>query len=242
MQENTPRVQAIDRYSRMMADIRISRHPLRKHVLCIFTDKEYDIYQDSTTTESERLKKLAIVQKNPDLDYVQELDDVLMDDGDHIPWVVTMTLTGLPRTPRQDDYLIIEGVKYAISKVGPINRSVRGVVDCMIYPERTHSTDALHIYGVTIRNKTTVYPNLQESTIMPIDATEPQNSPVVVLDMVYGGNPIQQSIDGLKWAPFTSFIKYPVISEQDVVVYLRDRVPEFPDDVVETVQYTVPWS
>ena len=97
-------VSTLERYTARMADIRISRHPLRRTILFIVNHTEFDMYNDSRVVETCRVLKQAIVKKNPDMYYVQENfgADVLVEDGDKLPWVITMTCLGLPRLPMLD--------------------------------------------------------------------------------------------------------------------------------------------
>ncbi len=88
-------------YAARMADISLSRHPLCRDLIFIFNAVETDIYKDTNTIEEARIFKQAIVRKNPDMMYVQEVySDLLMEDSDKLPWLVLVTMTGLARIPR----------------------------------------------------------------------------------------------------------------------------------------------
>lgn len=113
------RNQILNRYAQGMADIWLSRTQITSKVILIFNDVIRDHYQDAIHKETKRVMKLAAVKKNADMKYVQELfGDVLLEDNlEQIPWVVSLTMTCLPRTPQMDDQIIINGLKYTISMV-----------------------------------------------------------------------------------------------------------------------------
>ena len=156
----------------------------------IFNKVQRDHYQDSITTEEGRVKKRAIVKKDPDMSYVQQLGDVLLeDDDDHIPWVVSMSMTNLIRIPRTDDQVLIDGVRYYVSYVKPVNRSIDSIVNISIYPDR-NDEDRLAIYSLQKLNDGFV-------------------------DILYGGNPKQIAFDSRAISDpdsrivFESIIKFP---------------------------------
>lgn len=194
-------VSAIERYTARMADIKISRHPLRRTMLFIVNETEFDMYNDSHTVERCRVLKSAIVKKNPDMYYVQENfgADVLVEDGDKIPWVITMTCLGLPRLPMLDDRVWLDGVIYSVSAVKPINRDNRGVIELMVYPERVEYMDQLAIYGVSFRDG---------MSSIPISSAY---NKTVVMDVLWGGYPMRMSFDKKRWMPFahSSEVKVP---------------------------------
>lgn len=113
------RLAYINRLQQGMADIRVSRHYLRKDVIICLNNSETDIYMDvSEREEFVRVAKKAIVQKTPDLSYVQESYDILPDYDEQVPWTVAFTLSGLPHPPKMNDLIIIEGRVYVVSKRG----------------------------------------------------------------------------------------------------------------------------
>lgn len=191
MLESSFEVSAISRFTAQMADLRMSCHPLRRTLLFILNETEFDIYQDSHTVERYRLIKDGIVRKQTDMYYVQENfgADVLVNDTD-TPWVVTCTCLGFPRLPMLDDRVLIEGLVYSVSAVKPTNRDSRGVLELLVYPERTHYLDQLGVYGVSFS----------------VDGVSKGFGSVVgrrcVLDVIWGGYPIRMSFDKKTWVPF----------------------------------------
>lgn len=183
---------ALEQYTARMADIRISRHPLKRTMLYIVNHTEYDIYNDSHSVETCRVLKDVIVRKNPDMYYVQENygADVLVEDLG-TPWVVTMTCLGLPRLPMLDDRVWLDGIIYSVSAVKPINRDNRGVLEVLVYPERVEYMDRLAIYGVSFRLG-------MES--VPISAAYNKEA---IMEVLWGGYPMRMSFDKKKWVPFT---------------------------------------
>lgn len=146
-----------------MADLQMSRNPLAQEVILIFNESGRDHYQDAILTETARVKKLALVKKDADMNYVQQIGDLLLEDVDAIPWVVSVTITNLPRTPRLDDQILIDGLRYTISLVKPANRSVDSILLLSVYPDRTDEEE-LNIFSITA---------LEDGC----------------LDILYGGNP-----------------------------------------------------
>ena len=194
-------VSTLERYTARMADIRISRHPLRRTILFIVNHTEFDMYNDSRVVETCRVLKQAIVKKNPDMYYVQENfgADVLVEDGDKIPWVITMTCLGLPRLPMLDDRIWLDGIIYSVSAVKPVNRDNRGVLEVMVYPERVDYMDRLAVYAVSFR---------EGMVSKPISAVY---NKTVVMDVIWGGYPMRMSFDKKRWLPFShcSEVKVP---------------------------------
>lgn len=185
-------VSALGRFTAQMADIRISHHPLRRTLLFVFNETEFDIYQDSHTVERWRLLKEGIVQKKTDMYYVQEnfgADVLVNDTGD--PWVVTCSCLGFPRLPMLDDRVLIEGLVYSISGVKPTNRDSRGVLELLVYPERTHYLDALAVHGVSFS---------VDGVSKPLSAVLGRRC---VMDVVWGGYPMRMSFDRSQWLPFS---------------------------------------
>lgn len=128
----------LNRYAAGMADIWLSRTQLTSKVILIFNEVTRDHYQDAIHTETQRVMKLAAVKKNADMNYVQELfGEILLEDNlEQLPWVVSLTMTCLPRVPKMDDQIIINGLKYTISMVSPKNRNLTSLLSLLIYPER----------------------------------------------------------------------------------------------------------
>lgn len=182
--------EALNYFASSMVDLQLDRNPLSQEVIMIFNKVQRDHYQDSITTEEGRVKKRAIVKKDPDMSYVQQLGDVLLeDDDDHIPWVVSMSMTNLIRIPRTDDQVLIDGVRYYVSYVKPVNRSIDSIVNISIYPDR-NDEDRLAIYSLQKLNDGFV-------------------------DILYGGNPKQIAFDSRAISDpdsrivFESIIKFP---------------------------------
>lgn len=121
-----------------MTDIKIHRHPLKSVVIITFCHVHRDIYGDtSSIPELEgSYQKECIIQKNPNLDYINNAIGELLNDGDTLPWIMIVTLTGLPRTLRQGDYATIDDVVYKVSGVKPCNRNNSDVIQCFLHPER----------------------------------------------------------------------------------------------------------
>lgn len=208
--EMNARTNYLNMFTQGMADIKISRHPLRKEIFLLSNDREYDMYQDTTTTNTGRIKKMAIVQLNKDMSYVQEMFDDLLDDAsDKLPYNVILTMTGLSRVVTQKDNMIIDGTKYAVAKVKPINRNLSSVIECTVYPERTDFEDPFTIISITPRLR------LEEIVIADHIGEE------IVLDILYGGSPTALSFDGTTWQDFTSYVKY-TVSTLPFTVYLKD--------------------
>ena len=172
-----------------MADLQMSRNPLAQEVVLIFNESGRDHYQDAILTETARVKKLAVIKKDADMNYVQQIGDLLLEDVDAIPWVVSVTVTDLPRIPRLDDQILIEGLRYTISLVKPANRAIDSILLLSIYPDRTDEEE-LDIFNIEV---------LEDGC----------------LDVLYGGNPRFYSFEKLskeevvsRAFPFvTSYIK-----------------------------------
>lgn len=191
--------QALNNFASGMMDIQIARNPLASEVILIFNDTIRDHYQDAVSVETLRVKKRALVKKNSEMAYVQQEPELLLeDDIDKIPWIVSLTTTCLPRVPKLDDQIVIEGLRYNISYVAPANRYLDKIINLTIYPER-NDVDPLMIYSVT---------DLEDG----------------YYDIVYGGNPKyysyqEESIyDPCLRRPFTS---RPLIEDYSTI-YLFD--------------------
>lgn len=180
----------IDNYAAKMADLQLSRNPLSVECMLVFNDVTRDIYQDAVVTEVARIKKRCLVKKSEDMHYVQEQELELLEDYDANPWIVSITTSNLPRIPKMDDQVVIEGIKYTISQVKPINRSVQSIILMSVYPERSASVDNLYIYS--------------------LDKVHDD-----VYSIVYGGNPTHYSFskdsirDKSLRLKFQSFLKVP---------------------------------
>ena len=181
--------EALNYFTSSMVDLQLDRNPLSQEVIVIFNKVQRDHYQDSITTEEGRVKKRAIVKKDLDMSYVQQLGDVLLEDDEHIPWIVSMSTTNLIRIPRTDDQVLIDGIRYYISYVKPVNRSIDSIVNISIYPDR-NDEDRLAIYSLQ---------KLQDGYV----------------DILYGGDPKQIAfeskalVDESYRLPFDSIIKFP---------------------------------
>lgn len=202
----------IRRYQQGMADILISRHNLRRQVLVSFRDVNHDIYLDEQDSQEEsRVAKLAIIEMNPDMFYVQEQFDNLDIPDDILPFVVTLTLSGMPRPLRLNDWVIVEGKIYVVSKVKPTNRELGGVIQCLVYPMRDSRLidDPLAIYRIRFRL------GLEE-----IPWREALGK-TVVMELIYGGCPHWMSFDNVKWSQF--FFQSRIILPEDAkTLYIMD--------------------
>lgn len=196
------RLKILNRFVTGIVDINITRNPLHSEVSVVFNDAVLDQYQDSIVKESCRVKKYALVRKNVDMSYVQELGDILLEDTDQLPWMVGMSMTGLPRIPKFNDYIILDNVKYTISAVKPFNRQIDSIIWCFIYPERTDFTESLEIISVT------PFVNGFPLENIPLDYDK-----LIVLDILYKGFPTEYSFDGITWKPFRSRIPFFLNSE-----------------------------
>ena len=161
--------EALNYFASSMVDLQLDRNPLAQEVIVIFNSVTRDHYQDSVVVEECRIKKMAIVKKDPDMSYVQQLGDILLEDDEHVPWIVSLTTTGLLRIPKQDDQILIDGTRYYVSYVKPANRSVDSIINLSIYPDR-YDEDKLQVYSLSV---------LEDGCI----------------DILYGGQPIEMSFD-----------------------------------------------
>ena len=142
-----------------MADIQLSHNALATEVILIYNDLSIDHYQDSRIAEIDRIKKLAIFRKSEELTFVPDDSDELLDDKESaIPYEVLTTNTGLPRLPRRDDMLLSEGNLYTVHHVKPMNRDIDGLIQLIVYPERTTFIDPLNIYKLTLLDADTLLP------------------------------------------------------------------------------------
>ena len=182
-------LQPLNEFASGMADLQLDRNPLAQEVIVIFNSVTRDHYQDSILQEECRIKKMAVVKKDTDMDYVQQLGDLLLEDEDSIPWIVSMTKTGFPRALRLDDQILIDGLRYTISATRPANRSIDSIVNVSIYPDRTDK-DELKLYRLT---------KLSDGYV----------------DILYGGAPVQMGFNPQSVLnprirqPFESIAKFP---------------------------------
>lgn len=207
------RKQHMNKYASGMAEIVLSRTMLSREVLVVFNTITRDHYQDATITETGRYKKLAMIKKTMDMQYVQELlgPELLEDNLDQIPWVVNMTTENLPRVPRMDDQVIIEGIRYTISVVKPMNRDLESLISLFIYPERVVGEDPLAIKSVTY--------SVNGQTVASLASYVGSTA---ILDILYGGYPLYMSFDGTTWVDFVSKVKAPV--QNNLTLYLKNGV------------------
>lgn len=133
-----------------MADIVMSRTMLSREAEVILNDVVLDHYKDAQVAEVCRVVKNVMVRKNVDMSYIQEQFDLpwnpdgpelLQDNVDQLPFIVIMTITNLPRVIRKDDEIMIDGIKFAVSKVKPTNRDLPSIINVLVYPERTNPVD-----------------------------------------------------------------------------------------------------
>ena len=195
------RSQYIQRYEQGMADIRISRHNLRRNVIVSLRDVEHDIYMDvADSTEEARINKQAIVVMNPDMYYVQEQFDNLDMPDDILPFVIVLTMSGMPRQLHMNDWVIVDGKIYVISKVKPTNRELGKVLECLVYPMRDSRLidDPLAIYKIRFRI------GLLEIPWMNVYGQK------VVMELIYGGCPLWMSFNGNDWQQFYPKIRVEV--------------------------------
>lgn len=212
-----------------MADIQLSHNALATEIIVIYNDISVDHYQDSRIAEVDRVKKLAVFRKSQDMTFVPDDSEELLEDSEKsIPYQVLTTITGLPRMPRRDDMLLNEGVLYTIHHVKPMNRDIDGLIELIVYPERTTFIDPLNIYKLTLLDGNTLQPikNLTEYEGTDEESDEESEEPVVmkdiVLDIVWGGNPTEYSFDNQNWLPFQSRIRFN-LSEKELhrVLYVK---------------------
>ena len=165
----------LDSFYQGMMDIQMSRNPLAEECIVIFNSKRYDHYQDSLLEEESRVKKLSLVTKNLDMNYVQQSDFLtddmvgLFEDQDNLPWRISMTITNLDRIPTQSDQVMLDGLLYQVAAVRPVNRSIESAIHLYVHPDRTE-VDPLKVYSIK---------DLGDG----------------YMDILYGGAPISYSLD-----------------------------------------------
>lgn len=137
------RMDSITRFMTGMTDIKVHRHPLKSLVILTFCDVKRDIYGDSFSEVSVEgsYQKEIILQKNPNLDYINSTIGELLDDGDQLPWIMILTLTGLPRTLRHGDFMTVDGKAYKVSGVQPCNRENPNIIQAYCHPSRDFELD-----------------------------------------------------------------------------------------------------
>lgn len=208
-----------------MADIQLSHNALASEVIVIYNDISVDHYQDSRIAEVDRVKKLAVFRKSQDMTFVPDDSEELLEDSEKsIPYQVLTTITGLPRLPRRDDMLLNEGVLYTVHHVKPMNRDVDGLIELIVYPERTTFIDPLNIYKLTLLDGDTLQPikNLTEYEGTDEESEEPVVMKDIVLDIVWGGNPTEYSFDNQNWFPFQSRIRFNLMEkESHRILYVK---------------------
>lgn len=202
----------LTRFEEGMAEIRLSRHQLRSNVIVSLRDTQHDIYMDvQDSSEEFRALKVALVNRNPDMMYVQELFDELSMPDDILPFTVILTAAGLPRNPHINDYVIVDGRIYVVSKVKPTNRDLGRVLNLLVYPMRDerYIEDPLAIYDIRFQN------GMYE---VPVDKI--YDGPFV-MSLVYGGCPVKMSFDGEQWFDFRAACRLNLKEGMDTL-YLMD--------------------
>ena len=211
-------VNQINRMTSGLLDIQISRHPLSYEITIVFNHVEVDIYHDTTSHEESRVNKLAIVRTDKDAEYIQQLfpDDILVDNEDtRVPYVVTMTLTGLKRKPKMGDFIIYKDLQYSVSKVKPLNEKVDNVITVLMYPTRDEA------FTVPIDLKLLdVF--LYDEDLNPVETLQGMVGRSLIADVVYDGDPRRYSFDGEEWHDLTmNRIKF-VVDSPDMYLYIQD--------------------
>lgn len=210
------RVKQISNFTSSIVDLQISRHPLRSRVVVVFNTTNYDIYKDATNVESSRVNKWAIVEKEKDLHYIQQLldDDFLIDDDAQLPWMITMTLSGLPRLPKQDDVIIIDGLKFTVARVMPIHKRIKSVLTAFVYPERSEVVDPSKLVSVKL---------FKDGD--SITSYKDYIGEELVLEIIYGGTPEWVSLDGINWEPFETRIVFtPEEEDENIILYVKESI------------------
>ena len=180
----------VNRFAVGMADIQLAFNALASEVIVIFNELSVDHYQDSLIAEVERFKKLAIFRKAKDMNYVPEGEDIeLVEEGDNLPFEVLLTETGLPRVPRKDDMVLVDGVLYSVHHVKPMNRDYKGLLQLIVYTERTTFIDTLHIYKATLLNPKDLLPISDVNAFLSeVKETEEQNAQLISLGATNDSN------------------------------------------------------
>jgi len=213
--ELSERISHLDVITRRAFDIILLRSARRKEVHIIWNVLKKDHYQDTFNREFGRTKKWAYLYRSGDLNYVQELEDELYIDTEELPWFVIMSRTGLKRTPRRDDFILIDGQKYAIAAVQPRKKLAKEILKILIYPERTKYEDELKIHKIKY-----LFAEGEYKSYKDLCGNE------LIIDFTYGGNPLEVSI-GDKYFPFKSRIKfYPENEDEIYTLKIKDKNKE----------------
>lgn len=177
----------LDQYNGRIADLVVSRNPLRDEGWFIFNDEELDQYRDASHIHKSYKRKLVIFNKTPDLEYVQEIggDTLELDALDQLPYILMCTITDLPRIPKANDQFYCDNVLYTISMVKPANRDSQHLIKCLVYPERDSASDDVLLVSV-------------KSVIACEDSYQ------INLDCV--GTPTLLSVNGSPWLNYESSI------------------------------------
>lgn len=178
------RYKQINKLSAGMLDMTLSRNPYSKEVFISFNNASRDHYQDADLYELTRIKKVAVVTRNTDMEYTQMLDTPeLQLDNDKVPYDVTMSITGLPRLLHLDDSITIDNVKYRVSAIKPFNRDIDKVITVTVYPERVNYQTPLHLYAIS-------FYNLNGELLQELPDTRQE----LILEFVYSGTPTSVGI------------------------------------------------
>lgn len=127
------------------SDMALDRHPLSKPIYIAYCNQKFDHYQDEIgETYDEVVYKRALIRKNVDIKYVQQLRDgdqklrgvQLKDNVENLYWLCFITTTDLPKQPSINDIVLIDNVQYKISAVKPVNRQIESTIWLLIYPNR----------------------------------------------------------------------------------------------------------
>lgn len=146
------RVEHLNKFRRVMGDRLLDHHLISQDAQVFLFDRSFDIYRDisSVAPPSPILVKKVLLDKAPDMHYVQQLfDNWLVESSENYPYLVQLTLTGLPRPLNLGDRLKMgEGV-YEVRLVSPINRLNDSIQKLMVCPV---------LFSDVKENKTTVDP------------------------------------------------------------------------------------
>ena len=128
----------VNKFISVMSEIKIAAHPLKATATVVLMRTVRNLYRDNVSQqELERVDKNVIFIKSTDLDYVQMMEDIVLeDDTDQVPWIVIMTIKDLSRALKNSDQIIINGVDYQVAKVKPVNRELNSVIKCLVFPRR----------------------------------------------------------------------------------------------------------
>lgn len=130
------RLNRVIKFMTGMTEIKIHRHPMKEKVKVAICKVNRDHYGDSTSEVETIIDKEVIIQKNVDLSYINITSGVLLDDGEHLPWIMILTLKDLPRTLQHGDYVTYDEFDYKVSGVKPVNRENPDIIMCFLHPDR----------------------------------------------------------------------------------------------------------